>query len=346
MLKIATFNLFNYIEPPFACYDFDRIYEQPQWQKKQHWIRRYLAEHQPDVIGFQEVFSPGSLQQLLNDCEYPYFAVVDSAEVIEDYIYRSPVVAIASRYPIKGVTAVIPDQDMALAMGLNETYQFSRKPLRATIELPHLGLTDCYVVHFKSKRPMIESVTTELTTTKAVLNAFSEQMCGSWGSSIQRGSEAALLFQQMIGRRQETGYPMLLMGDFNDVLDSGVLSHLMMDTLRFNSDPQAQAIITQFCLQDSWALYQTVTERYQATTECLPTKSDRTPRPPTHYYGAKGSVLDYILLSCEFDARYQQSLYEVSNYHTYDRHLINPIFDRDSESTDHAVVQISLKLRA
>lgn len=338
MLKIATFNLFNYIEPPFACYDFDRIYEQHQWQKKQHWISRYLAEHQPDVIGFQEVFSPNSLQQLLNGCDYPYFTVVDSAEVIEDYIYRSPVVAIASRYPIKSVAAVHPDQDMALAMGLNEAYQFSRKPLRASIDLPHLGITDCYVVHLKSKRPMFDTETTELTTTKAVLSAFSEQMCGNWGSSIQRGSEAALLFQQMIIRRQETGNPMLLMGDFNDILDNGVLNHLMMDNLRFNSDPQAQAIIEQFCLQDSWALYQTATDH-------LPEKADSSPRPATHYYGAKGSVLDYILLSCEFDAQYQQSVYEVTNYHTYDRHLINPIFDRDSESTDHAVVQISLKLR-
>ncbi len=341
MLKIATFNLFNYIEPPFACYDFDRIYDEQQWQKKQKWIRDYLAEHQPDVIGFQEVFSPDSLKSLVAECDYPYFEVVDSADVIEDYIFRSPVVAIASRYPITDIAAVMPDGELAVSMGLSSEYKFSRKPLRASIELPHLGTTDCYVVHFKSKRPMLESEDNELATTKAVLDAFTKQMCGSWGSSMQRGSEAALLFQQMIQRRLATNHPMMLMGDFNDRLDNdrdGVLSHLTMNTLRFNSDPQAQDIVKQFSLQDSWHLYQHAANGSVAS--CTPA-----PRPATHYFYNKGSVLDYILLSCEFNAEYQRSLYEVSDYHTYDRHLINPIYERDSESTDHAVVQINLQLR-
>ena len=33
-------------------------------------------------------------------------------------------------------------------------FSFNRLPVHATIELPHLGLTDCYVVHFKSQRPI------------------------------------------------------------------------------------------------------------------------------------------------------------------------------------------------
>ena len=69
-------------------------------------------------------------------------------------------------------------------------------------------------------------------------------------------------------------------------------------------------------------------------------------RTPTHYFGASSSVLDYILLSCEFDASYHDSLYQVSDYHTYDRHLINPIFDRDGESTDHGIVLVTLTLRS
>ena len=61
-LKIATFNLFNYLEPPNAFYEFERIYSAEQWAKKQRWITEYLREHQPDVIGFQEVFSADSLK--------------------------------------------------------------------------------------------------------------------------------------------------------------------------------------------------------------------------------------------------------------------------------------------
>lgn len=333
-IKIATFNLLNYIEPPLACYDFDRIYSQDQWRKKQAWIRDYLNEYQPDVVGFQEVFSPASLQQLVKEQGYAYFAVVDSPELIDDYIYRSPVVAIASRYPITNATTVTPDTTLAVAMGLQNTYSFSRKPLRATIELPHLGATDCYVVHLKSKRPMLEP-DGDLSTTKSIINAMTTQICGSWGSSVQRGSEAALLFKEIIERRCLTGHPMMLMGDLNDTLTSGVLEHLLTDSLRFNSDEQTQSVVNQYSLKDSWDLYQAVLE-----------PSPDNPRPATHYYGNKGSVLDYILLSCEFDARYPRSLFEVSDYHTYDRHLINPIFARDSESTDHAVISIELNLRS
>ena len=64
------------------------------------------------------------------------------------------------------------------------------------------------------------------------------------------------------------------------------------------------------------------------------------------FFGGGGSVLDYILLSCEFDAGYQDSIFQVSAYDTYNRHLINPIFDRDGESTDHGVVSVTLTLRS
>ena len=342
MLKIASFNLFNYIEPPLACYDFDRIYDQQQWQKKQCWIRDYLSLHQPDVIGLQEVFSPQSLQQLLAECGYPYFAVVDQAELISDYIYRSPVVAIASRYPISAIEAVSADNALAVAMGLSASFQFSRKPLRASIELPHLGTTDCYVVHLKSKRGLFDREDLDASEPAKVVDAFSKQICGDWGSSIQRGSEAALLAHGILERRLATSYPVVLMGDFNDVLSAtkgnGILNHLTMNTLAFNNDPQIQAIVSAHALRDSWQLYQAASHGQPSAQPPL--------RPPTHYYQGQGSVLDYILLSSEFDAQYPRSSVEVSDYHCYDHHLINPIFDRDSESTDHAIVQINLKLRS
>ena len=98
--------LFNYLEPPNAYYDFDRIYSAEQWQKKQRWLTDYLHEYQPDIIGFQEVFSSESLKELVTSEGYGYFEVVDQPEVIDDFIYKRPVVAIASRYPIVGIKAV------------------------------------------------------------------------------------------------------------------------------------------------------------------------------------------------------------------------------------------------
>ncbi|WP_211315196.1 endonuclease/exonuclease/phosphatase family protein [Photobacterium lipolyticum] len=341
-IKVATFNLFNYLEPPSAFYDFDKIYSQEQWQKKQGWISRYLAEHQPDVIGFQEVFSPESLQQLVHEQGYEHFAVIDEAEVISDYIYQSPVVAIASRYPISELSAVTPDTGLAVAMGLKEGFSFSRQPLRATIQLPYIGRCDCYVVHFKSKRPMLEQDITDGSSPKStfIAQALKTEISGNLGSAMQRGTEAALLFTNMIERRERTGYPMLLMGDFNDSLDSGVLSHLLTRSLRQRTDDESELLLAKYRLADAWDLYR-ATDYFQAT-DSFQTEFCR---PATHYYYAKGSVLDYILLSCEFDAEHHASLFEVSDYHCYDRHLINPIYERDSESTDHGIVMVKLSLR-
>lgn len=339
-LKIATFNLFNYLEPPNAFYDFDRIYSVEQWEKKQRWISDYLHEFQPDIIGFQEVFSPKSLNALVATQGYEHFAVVDEPHVIDDFIYQRPVVAIASRYPIADVTEVKPNTDLAESLGLAENFAFSRKVLRATIDVPHIGFCDCYVVHFKSKRSLLELDGENQTWSgeKKIIESLKVQVSGGWGSTIQRGSEATLLMIEMIARREETNYPMVLMGDFNNTLNDGVLNHLLTNTLRFVSSIDSEAYLAKYCLQDAWDLFQSVmgNETGKALT---------TSRTPTHYYGSTSLVLDYILLSCEFDASYHDSLYQVSAYNTYDRHLINPIFDRDGESTDHGVVLVTLTLR-
>ncbi|MFC4279993.1 endonuclease/exonuclease/phosphatase family protein [Thalassotalea piscium] len=338
---MATFNLFNYLEPPNAFYEFERIYSAEQWAKKQRWITNYLTEYQPDIIGFQEVFSSESLKALVATQGYNYFAVVDQPEVIDDFIFKKPVVAIASRYPIVEITAVKPDIELAQALGLTDNFSFSRKALRATINVPHAGNCDCYVVHFKSKRSMIELDKREknFTPEKIIIEQLKANIAGSWGSTLQRGSEATLLIIDMIARREATNNPMILMGDFNNTLTDGVLNHLLTNTLHFVSTIDREAYLAKYCLYDAWHLFEV------AQTNETQSKNELT-RTPTHYFGAGSSVLDYILLSCEFDASYHDSLYQVSAYNTYDRHLINPVFERDGESTDHGVVQVTLTLRS
>ncbi len=365
---MATFNLFNYLEPPNAFYEFERIYSAAQWAKKQKWIAEYLDEFQPDIIGFQEVFSADSLKELVAAQGYAYFAVIDQPQVIDDFIYRSPVVAIASRYPIAEVTAVKTNTELAQTLGLTSDFSFSRKVIRATVELPHMGNCDCYVVHFKSKRSMIELEETNKNWSpeKTIIESLKASVAGGWGSTIQRGSEATLLMIEMIERREKTGHPMVLMGDFNNSLADGVLNHLLTNTLRFVSAIDRDAYLAKYCLNDAWHLFQTAINNEKSETNKVDEgnekdntsdtvtaddkddseREEQIVRAPTHYFGASSSVLDYILLSCEFDASYHDSLYQVSDYHTYDRHLINPIFERDGESTDHGIVLVTLTLRS
>jgi hypothetical protein len=185
---------------------------------------------------------------------------------------------------------------------------------------------------------------------KTIIESLKANVAGSWGSTIQRGSEAALLMIEMIERREVTNNPMVLMGDFNNTLTDGVLSHLLTNTLRFVSAIDRDAYLAKYCLNDAWNLYESAlgneSKKENQTSE---DNSDNhnviASRAPTHYFGTSSSVLDYILMSCEFDASYHDSLYQVSAYDTYDRHLINPIFDRDGESTDHGIVLITLTLR-
>ena len=337
--------MFNYLEPPNAYYEFERIYTAEQWAKKQRWLVNYLTEHQPDVIGFQEVFSIESLKELVKDQGYTYFGVVDEPQVIDDFIYKRPVVALAAKYPIDEVATVEHDHELAKTLGLTEDFTFSRKVLRATITLPHIGNTDCYVVHFKSKRSMIEldEQNKDLTPEKNIIELLKANIAGSWGSTIQRGSEATLLMMDIIARRESTQNPMVLMGDFNNDLADGVLSHLLTNTLRFAPAFDSNTYLAKYCLNDAWQLFakSQLNLANQNNENTVDLK-----RKPTHYFGASSSVLDYILLSCEFDSSYDDSFFEVSHYHTYDRHLINPEFERDDLSTDHGVVLISLALRS
>jgi len=334
-LKIATFNLLNYLEPPFACYEFERIYSEPQWQKKQAWISAYLDEFKPDVIGFQEVFSPDSLQALVKTAGYDYFAVIDACTVVDDFICSDPVVAIASRYPITQVTAVNIDSELASTMGLSHRFALSRHILRATVDLPHIGECDCYVVHFKSKRPRLEHIEeTALSGEENIIESLKANIAGGWASSIQRGSEATLLMVEMIKRKAETDKPMLLMGDFNNNLNDGILQQLLTDDLRFVSRVDKDLFLQKYCLHDVWDLF-IESDFYVGES-----------RKATHYFGETSSVLDYILVSCEFDASYHKSTFSVSDYATYDRHLINPIFERDGESTDHGIVLVTMTLRS
>ena len=171
---------------------------------------------------------------------------------------------------------------------------------------------------------------------------------------MARENSASLISKRVVQINRDN-LPLVLMGDFNNTLADGVLSHLLTNSLRFASSIDCDAYLAKYCLNDAWDLFQHVLSNEESDideaseideTALEITLKEKVARTPTHYFGGGGSVLDYILLSCEFDASYHDSLFQVSAYDTYDRHLINPIFDRDGESTDHGIVLVTLTLRS
>lgn len=375
-IKIASINLFNFIEPPLAYYDFENIYSHGQWQKKCQWLSEFLAHRQPDIVGFQEVFSPEPLKRIASEQGLVHFAVIDAPTLISDYIYRSPVVALASRYPIVEISSVEPDARLVAAMGLSSEFAFSRKVLRATVEVPHIGKCDFYVVHFKSKRaglalepklfehqPLALDNLAPAASMKlhSETQLLTEQALGRWASTMQRGAEAALLFNGILVRRQASKHPVIVMGDFNDSLTMGALDALTIqgESIHSNdikaaglghlSDAALAAVFAQYQLKDAYELFIEANLFIKANQQDSLTSNTayhREHRAATHYYGPKGSVLDYILLSSEFDASHGRSLAQVVDYQTCDRHLVRPEYERDAYSTDHAPVIVELALRS
>ncbi len=308
-LTFATANLFNFVEPPNAYYDFENIYDCHGWSEKCRWTKEKLIELNADVVGVQEVFSIDAAASLFADLGYPHFVTVDTPHIAQEYIYSQPVVAVASRYPIKQVSEV------TLTAWVNNQYSspfthFNRKPVQAVIELPDIGEVAVYVCHLKSQR-----------ATEAIDAEQENNLVGRWLSSQQRGWEAVMLRLFMEQAYHAHPIPTVLLGDMNQPLHSDITGLL---TTHYQDDP------TRLSLTDSWTLFNA-------------TCTDK-PRQPTHYHFAKGNVLDYAILSQEFQPDSQYSLAEVSGYKVLDHHLINPSFEHDKYASDHAFVAVTVTL--
>jgi endonuclease/exonuclease/phosphatase family metal-dependent hydrolase len=159
----------------------------------------------------------------------------------------------------------------------------------------------------KSRRPLTLAQGQQLPAAEAL---------SRWAACVQRGHEAGLLLEAIAEQWAQDQLPVMLLGDFNDELSSPLLQTLLQEQRVDDASLQ---------LQDSWHL--------QQQTENL---NDRA-RPATHYYGAKGSVLDYILLSAEFAPRVQRQW-------LVDQHLVQPVFAVDGYSSDHALVTVQLRV--
>lgn len=304
-LTFATANLFNFLKPPDAFYEFSNIYDQQEWQAKCQWTKSQIAKLDADIIGLQEVFSIEAAQQLLAECDFPYFVTVDSPTSASDYIYSRPVVALASKYPITHAEAVKPLNEWAKAYQI-ELPEFSRKPIHAVIKVPTIGDVSVYVCHLKSQR-----------ATEPALQGETSQVFGQWLSSQLRGWEAVMLRLYMDKQYQKSPMPTALLGDMNQPLTSDITGLLTQQT-----DDEGEALI----LTDSWPLYK---------------HGDTSPaRAATHYHFSKGNVLDYVILSQEFQPDSQRSIAEVANYRVLDQHLINPIYAHDKQASDHAFVAV------
>lgn len=107
-IKLGTFNLFQFVEPPYSWYTKKDKFNKRQWSEKITWIKNQILKMDCDIIGFQEVFSRKALKNLVKDLGFEYFKVVDVAKLSKNnkLKYVTTTVAIASKYPISNMQVV------------------------------------------------------------------------------------------------------------------------------------------------------------------------------------------------------------------------------------------------
>lgn len=305
-LTFATANLFNFIAPPDAFYEFNNIYEEEAWLGKCQWTSDQLSTLNADVVGLQEVFSIEQAKTLCEKLGYCYFATVEQPHVESDYIYSKPVVAVASKYPITRVTKVTPPKEQCEGYATTLP-DFSRHPVHVIIDVPELGEFSVYVCHLKSQRP-----------TESDHPDLDNPILGSWLSSQQRGWEAVMLRLFMEAEYKKAPKPTVLLGDMNQAISSDTTGYLVK---------QVRQQEFGLLLKDSWDLFD----------------SSEQVRPATHYHFANGNVLDYVLMSQEFHTDSDVSMADIVRYQTLDSHLINPIYERDKFASDHAFLAVTAR---
>ncbi len=316
-IKVATFNLFQFVEPPYTWYTKKERFTPEQWLEKIAWIKKQILKMDCDVIGFQEVFSRDALETLVKELGYTYFETVDVAK-LQKKTYISTTVAIASKYPITKMQRVKVNIPSFKKHNFIGHYGFARVPIKATIMLPNETELVVYVCHLKSNRlNEFEYKFKEEHDLQHKQESVEKALKGTKATSLsQRLCEASSLF---VNIKRVKNKPVVLLCDFNDKEFS-----LTIDALsnpKYHDDESEEEVL----LDD--ASYQ-----YKEVVENPHPEAKEPTRKPTSYFLGKGNVLDYVFISKHF---------EVTNYVVLDEHLHEHGADLLLKS-DHAQVVCEL----
>lgn len=329
-LRVGTFNLFQFVEPPYSWYTKKSTFSQKKWLEKTSWITQQIVEMNCDIIGFQEVFSKDALEELTHKLGYKYFITVDDAKVdkTNSKVFITTTVALASKYPIIEIQEVLQDKPSIQKHNLKADFQFSRKPIKALIELPNKKQITVYVNHFKSNRENeLEYIFRKEHTLEEKKLKTQEALDKDISKSLkQRLCETSSLFYDF----QKTNTPIISLSDLNDKEFSLTIESLTNE--KYHEETKENSYI----LYDSYDLVD------KTIYNPHPEQKERK-RVPTSYFEGKGNVLDYIFLSKEFTKKGKNPIGKVNSYEILNKHFHNNPHGTLTQS-DHAQVVCEIKL--
>ena len=328
-IRIATFNLYQFVKPPYSWYTKKEKFTPEQWEEKKLWIRNQIIKMDCDIIGFQEVFSSKALKEILNELGFEYFKTVDIAKTSKKNpkVYISTTVAIASKYPITKLHTVKANFKALKKHDFYDEFAFSRIPIKASISLPNNQDLIVYVAHLKSNRDNeFEYVFNKTHTLKDKKEQINKALKEGFSNSLkQRLCEASSLFFNI---KKTIDTPTIFLCDLNDKEFSMTIDALSNE--KYHDENSNEKPI----LHDAYYLFdKKVYNPHPEVKEEV--------RTPTSYFVGKGNVLDYIFISKHFDKNQENHIAKVSSYEIFNEHLENN-HDGSLLKSDHAQVVCEL----
>jgi endonuclease/exonuclease/phosphatase family metal-dependent hydrolase len=327
-LRLGTFNLFQFAQPPYAWYTKKDKFNPKQWSEKTTWIKKQIIKMDCDIIGFQEVFSKDALEALVKELGFHYFVTADEAKLSTNnpLKYVTTTVALASKYPIEQLQTVRVHTPSLKQHRFKGHFHFARVPIKATIKLPNQEKLLVYVAHLKSNRLNAFEYTFNQSHSLEHKQALVLKTIDDKHSIAlqQRLCEASSLFFDVLKSKNK---PAVLLCDLNDKAHSLTIDAL---TNHLYHNPKREGSL----LHDAYHYY--TPEVYN------PHPDAKAPsRKSTSYFLGKGNVLDYIFLATPLCEENEENIAHVSCYDVLDAHLqANP--DGSLLSSDHAQVVCEL----
>ena len=313
IIKIATFNLFQFCSPEFSFYTKKEKFKKEDWEEKKNWIKEQLQKMDCDIVGFQEVFSQEELKELVLECGFKEFVVSENPKLDEkNKVYKSTTVALASKFPIKEIKKV----------SKNENFTFAREPIKATISLKNDLDINVYVAHLKSNRlNEFEYKFTKDSTLEEKKEKLNIALKNNYSLSLkQRINEAKTLHFDI----KKDKLPSILLCDLNDREFS-----ITIDALTNKRFYKNELKKDDFILFDSYDI--APKKVYNPHPEFKGFK-----RVPTSYFVGHGNTLDFIFVSKDLEN-------SIKNHKVFDEHLQK---NRNGtlKQSDHAQVVCEIEI--
>ena len=313
IIKIATFNLFQFCSPNFSFYTKKEKFTKEDWEKKKNWIKEQLQKMDCDIVGFQEVFSQEELKELVLECGFKEFVVTQNPKLDEkNKVYKSTTVALASKFPIKNIENISKSSD----------FTFAREPIKAIISLKNDLDINVYVAHLKSNRlNEFEYKFTKDSTLEEKKEKLNIALKNNYSLSLkQRLNEAKALHFDI----KKQILPSILLCDLNDREFS-----ITIDALTNKRFYKNELKKDDFILFDSYDI--APKKVYNPHPEFKGLK-----RVPTSYFVGHGNTLDFIFVSKDLENC-------VKNHKVFDEHLQK---NRNGtlKQSDHAQVVCEIEI--